>query len=109
MAEIRLFLAVLSIPTCLVSCQEIGNSTKCQHGTKRPADWPILLFPRRGRAREPCRATRQAGPGDRRARYRQGADRRTASPPLVALGRSVGGDELRRLARVPDRGRIVRP
>ena len=79
------------------------------NGAQYPTGRPILLLPRRGRAGEPRRAARPAGARHRRARHRQGADRRAPPPSVLALGRAAGRDELRRLARDPDRGGAVRP
>src|SRR5690606_1824966 len=43
----------------------------------------------RGRSREPSGAARPPGAGDRRARHRQGTDRRTPAPPVGALGQAL--------------------
>ncbi len=54
-------------------------------------------------------AARPPGPGDRRARHRQGADRGPAALSVAALGSAAGQAQRRRDPRDPARERAVRP
>ena len=81
------------------SCQEVARLPQCWDGAQHPVDRPVLRLSRRRRAGEPRGAARSPGAGDRRARHRQGADRRAPPPSVVALGRALGNHELRRSAR----------
>src|SRR5690606_36901076 len=100
--------APMSAPASICLANEREILPMIGNGAGNAVYRPVGGLSGRGRARKPGRRAGPPGARHRRARYRQGTDRRTPPPPVGALGQALSDHELRRDARDADRIGTVR-